>query len=347
MGQAMTQKLAVVFGGSGFVGRYLVRHLAAAGWRVRVAVRDTQKAQFLKPAGDLGQVSFAPTSITNPASVAAAVEGADAVINLVGILLEVGGRSFQSVHVDGAAAVAKAAARAGVKTVVHMSALGADANSNSAYARSKADGEAAVRAAFPGAVVFRPSVIFGPEDGFFNLYGVMAQISPIVPFFTNKHPQSPEGGGASFQPVYVVDVAVAMLQAVTDPRHAGKTYELGGPRVMTMRDVVEMVTRATMRDRKILGLPYMFSWPLSVVGGLLRWLAYYSGLKLSLQLSFFPTFDQMKLLKAGSVLNGKEPGLEAFGIQASAPDAVVPTYLKRFRPVQQNKKIRTPARNGA
>lgn len=343
----MAQKLAVVFGGSGFVGRYLVRHLASAGWRVRVAVRDTQRAQFLKPAGDLGQVSFAPTSITNPASIAAAVEGADAVINLVGILLEHGPRTFQAVHVDGAVAVAQAAARAGVKTFVHMSALGADVASNSAYARSKAEGETAVRAAFPNAVIIRPSVIFGTEDGFFNLYGAMAQIFPVLPFFTNKHPQAPEGGGASFQPVYVVDVASAMFQAATDSRHAGKTYELGGPRVMTMRDVVEMVNAATMRNRKVLGLPYLFSWPLSVLGGLLRWLAYYSGLRLSLQLAFLPTFDQVKLLKAGNVLTGKLPGLESFGIQGTAPDSIVPTYLKRFRAVQQNKKMRLPARKSA
>ena len=164
-GLMMAQKLAVIFGGSGFIGRYVVRHLAQAGWRVRVAVRDTQSAQFLKTAGDVGQVSFFPASVTDAGSVAAAVAGADAVINLVGILLEVGKRSFKTVHVDGAANVAAAATRAGVKTFIHMSALGADQNSNSIYSRSKAQGEAAVRSAFPTATIFRPSVVFGTEDG--------------------------------------------------------------------------------------------------------------------------------------------------------------------------------------
>jgi len=342
----MAQKLAVIFGGSGFIGRYLVRHLAAAGWRVRVAVRDTQKAQFLKPAGDLGQVSFAPVSVSNAQSVAAAVEGADAVVNLVGILFEVGSRTFKSVHVDAAATVAVAAARAGVKTLVHMSALGADAASNSAYARSKAEGEAAVRAAFPKAVIMRPSVVFGPEDGFFNLYGVMAQTFPVIPFFTDVNPHAPEGGGSTFQPVYVSDVAEAMKQAVIDERHAGQIYELGGPKVYSMRDIVQMVNAATMRHRKIIGLPYVFALPLNMLGATLRW-ALYLVLRIPLTAALLPTFDQIKLLKAGNVLSGKMPGLEAFGIAPTAPDAIVPTYLKRFRAVQQNKKLRVAARNGA
>jgi len=342
----MAQKLAVIFGGSGFIGRYIVRRLAEAGWRVRVAVRDTQQAQFLKTAGDLGQVSFVPASVTNAQSVAAAVVGADAVINLVGILLEIGQRTFKAIHVDGAANVAAACARAGVQTLVHMSALGADAASDSAYSRSKAEGEAAVRVAFPKAVIFRPSVVFGTEDGFFNLYGLMAQVFPLLPYFTNSNPHAPEGGGASFQPVYVGDVADAMTQAVVDERHAGKIYELGGPRVYAMRDIVQMVNQATMRNRKIVGLPYLFAVPLNLLGGFLR-KALHLVLRLSFEAPLLPTFDQMKLLKAGNVLSGAMPGLEAFGIQPTAPDAVVPTYLKRFRPVQQNKKIRTPARSKA
>lgn len=335
----MTQKLAVVFGGSGFIGRYLVRHLAAADWRVRVAVRDTQKAQFLKLAGDLGQISFMPASVTDARSVAAAVEGADAVVNLVGILFEVGRRTFKAIHVDGAATVAAAAARAGATTLVHMSALGADAASASAYARSKAEGEAAVRAAFPRAVIFRPGIVFGPEDGFFNLYGFIAQISPLLPYFTNTNPHAPEGGGASFQPVYVGDVAEALKQAVIDPRHAGRTYELGGPRVYTMRDIVQMVNAATLRNRKIIGLPYVAAWGMIALGWVLRKTLHYAT-------PLLPTADQIKLLKAGNVLSGRLPGLEAFGIAPTAPDAVVPTYLKRFRPVQQNKKLRIAARNG-
>ncbi len=342
----MAQKLAVIFGGSGFIGRYVVRHLAQAGWRVRVAVRDTQSAQFLKTAGDVGQVSFVPASVTDAGSVAAAVAGADAVINLVGILLEVGKRTFKAVHVDGAANVAAAATRAGVTTLIHMSALGADQNSNSSYARSKALGEAAVRSAFPTATIFRPSVVFGTEDGFFNLYGLIAQVFPMIPYFTNANPYAPEGGGASFQPVFVSDVASAMMQAMVDQRHAGKTYELGGPRVYTMRDIVQMVNRDTMRNRKVIGLPYVFAYPIAYVGVVVRWVLYVLT-KISLAAPLLPTPDQIKLLKAGSVLSGQQPGLEAFGISATAPDTVVPTYLRRFRPVQHNKKIRTPARDKA
>lgn len=340
----MAQKLAVVFGGSGFVGRYVVRHLAAAGWRVRVAVRDTQKAQFLKPAGDLGQISFIPASVTDASSVARAVEGADAVVNLVGILFEHGKRTFKTVHVDGALNVAAASATAGVKTLVHMSALGADTNSPSAYARSKAEGEAVVRSAFPGAVIVRPSVVFGTEDQFFNLLGFVAQVSPFLPFFTDANPHAPEGAGALFQPVYVGDVAEALKQAVIDPRHAGKTYELGGPRVYSMRDVVQIVNRETMRNCKILGLPYVFSIPGSILGAVLRWLFALPPVKIYLQLMLLPTFDQIKLLKMGNVLTSKLPGLPAFGVSPTAPETVVPIYLKRFRAVQQNKKLRIATR---
>ncbi|MBL8644858.1 MAG: complex I NDUFA9 subunit family protein [Rhodospirillaceae bacterium] len=338
----MTQKLAVVFGGSGFIGRYVVRQLAAAGWRVRIAVRDTRKAQFLKPAGDLGQISFIPASVTDPVSVAAAVHGADAVINLVGVLFDVGKRSFKAMHVTGAANVAQAAMIAGAKTLIHMSALGADAKSETAYARSKAEGEAAVRSAFPNATIFRPSVVFGPEDSFFNLYGLVAQVSPFLPFFTNANPHAPEGGGSKFQLVYVGDVATAIVQAVTDARHAGKTYELGGGRVYTMRDVVQIVNRETMRNRKIIGLPYIFALPGAYIGAAVRSLMALVGLPVDLLM--FPTTDQLKLLKAGSVLTGNLPGLEAFGIEPTVAETVVPMYLKRFRAIQQNKKLRVAAR---
>jgi NADH dehydrogenase len=338
----MTQKLAVVFGGSGFIGRYVVRHLAAAGWRVRVAVRDTRAAQFLKPAGELGQVSFIPASVTNKAEVAAAVQGAEAVINLVGVLFDVGKRGFQAIHVDGAANVAHAAAAAGAKTLIHMSALGADANSDSAYARSKAAGEAAVRQAFPRATVFRPSVVFGPEDKFFNLYGFLAQVSPFLPFFTNANPHAPEGTGSRYQLVYVGDVANAIVQAVNDERHAGKTYELGGSRIYTMRDVVQLVNRETMRNRTIMGLPYIVGLPGAYVGAAIRWVMNVIGINVSLLP--LPTTDQLKLLKAGSVLTGNLPGLEAFGIEPTVAETIVPAYLKRFRAVQQNKKLRIAAR---
>ncbi|MDX2144791.1 MAG: complex I NDUFA9 subunit family protein [Rhodospirillaceae bacterium] len=336
----MAQRLATIFGGSGFIGRYLVRHLAAAGWRVRVAVRDTQKAQFLKTAGDLGQVSFIPASVTDPASVAAAVAGSDVVINLVGVLFDMSKRSFKAIHVDGAATVARAAAAAGAARLIHMSALGADEHSPSAYARSKAQGEAAVRAAFPTATIFRPSIVFGPEDGFFNLYGLIAQVLPFIPYFTNTNPRAPEGGGASFQPVYVLDVVQAMMKAITDNGHAGRTYELCGPRIYSMRDIVELVNRATMRNRMIVGLPYIAAWGPIAVGAVVRAVLRYAT-------PLLPTADQVKLLKMGNVATGRLPGLEAFGIAPTMPDVIVPTYLKRFRPLQQNKRLRTPARHGA
>ena len=327
---SMTEKRVTIFGGSGFIGRYLVRHLAAKGWRVRVAVRDVQRAAFLKPAGNVGQISLVPVSITDPASVAAAVQGADAVVNLVGILHERGKRTFQAVHLDGAAVVAKAAAAASVARLVHMSALGADQTSPSAYARSKDAGEMAVRGIFPAVTIFRPSVVFGTEDGFFNLFGRMAQISPAIAFFTNTNPHTPSGGGPKFQPVYVGDVVEAMTQALEGEGHTGKIYELAGPRVYDMREIMNIVNRETQRKRWVIGLPF----PVAQVAALF--------------LQFLPTPlltpDQVKLMKLGSVAQGRRPGLAVFGISPTTLEVVVPTYLKRFRPLQQNKRLRLQAR---
>lgn len=325
----MTEKLVTIFGGSGFIGRYLVRHLAAQGWRVRVAVRDVPKASFLKPAGNLGQISLIPCSVTDPAGVAAAVEGADAVVNLVGIMNERGKRTFQAIHVDAATIVAKAAAAAGVKRLIHMSALGADPQSPSKYAVSKDAGEMAVRAAFPGATIIRPSVVFGTEDGFMNTLGWMAQVAPAIVFFTNTNPHAPQGGGSKFQPVYVGDVVEAMAQALTGEAHAGKIYELAGPKVYDMRALARIVNKETGRNRMIWGLPY----PVAEVAAMF--------------LQFLPkpllTPDQVKLLKLGSVATGRRPGLAVFGITPTTLEVVVPTYLKRFRGVQQTKKLRLPA----
>jgi len=341
-------KLVTVFGGSGFVGRYVVRLLAARGWRVRVAVRDTQRALFLKPAGDLGQVSLMPTSITDRASVDRAVTGADAVVNLVGILSERGPRTFDNLHLEGARNVAEAARALGVTTLVHMSALGADENSASAYARSKALAEAAVRAAFPSATIFRPSVIFGTEDGFFNRFGRIAQLSWILPYFTDIVPHAPGGGGAKFQPVYVGDVAEAMVQAVEGEGHVGVTYELGGPRVYEMREILDIVNRETMRKRGVKGFPYVVGHGMAMVFDGIFWfrdlLAKCVGLRVGLLPDGPLTRDQMKLLKQGSVLSGHKPGLSSFNISPTDVEAVVPAYLKRFRPVQQNKKLRLAAR---
>lgn len=342
--------LVTVFGGSGFIGRYVVRLLAARGWRVRVVVRDVRRALYLKTAGDLGQIVLTPATLADPASVARAVAGADAVINLVGILAERGKRSFQAVHVDGARVVAEAARAAGVKHLVHMSALGADPKSPSAYARSKAAGEAAARAAFPGLVIFRPSVLFGTEDGFFNMFGRLAQVSLILPYFTDIVPHAPGGGGSSFQPVYVGDVAEAVVRSLESEGHDGATYELGGPRVYSMREILEIVNRESMRHRWIKGFPYILGHVGAAALEAIYWLRDLALRVITVPSELLPdpplTRDQMKLLALGNVLSGRRPGLSAFGIEPTSADVIAPSYLKRFRPVQQHKKMRLAARGG-
>ena len=327
----MTGKLVTVFGGSGFIGRNVVRQFAAAGWRVRVAERDTRKAQFLKPAGDLGQISFIPVSVADDTGVAAAVNGADAVVNLVGVLYQRGRRTFEALHVDGAGRVARACTAAGVPTLVHVSALGADGDSPSAYARSKAAGEDAVHEGFPMAVILRPSVVFGPEDGFFNLFGWLAMVSPILPYFTDIVPRTEGGGGPRFQPVSVGDVATAVYRAATQRGHGAEIYELGGPRVYDMREIMTMICRETMRPRWVMGIPFIVA---SIAAFFLQ---------------FLPrpllTPDQIKLLKQGNVLSGTLPGLEAFSIAPTAAEGVVGSYLKRFRPIQQGKRLRLAPRD--
>src|SRR5688572_14129674 len=221
-GESM-QRLATVFGGSGFIGRYVVTNLARAGWLVRVAVRRPDEALFLKTAGVVGQVTPVAANVRDRASVARAVAGADAVVNLVGILHEGGPQKFEAVQAEGAKAIAEEAARAGARHLVQISAIGADANSDSAYARTKAAGEAAVRQAFPDATILRPSIVFGPEDGFFNRFARMAQLAPALPLIG--------GGKTRFQPVYVGDIAAAVVKAIETPEAAGQTYELAGPKI--------------------------------------------------------------------------------------------------------------------
>ena len=224
----MTQGLVTVFGGSGFLGRHLVRRLAAAGAPVRVAVRDPERGLFLRPMGRVGQISLAQANVRDADSVRAAVRGADAVVYLVGVLAEHGRQSYAALHAEGAGRAAEAAAAAGARRFVHVSALGADPNARSRYARTKAEGEARVRAAFPGATVLRPSVVFGPEDSFFNRFGTLARHLPVLPLFG-------EGDGPRLQPVYVGDVADALAAAVSRHETAGATFELGGPEVVTLR----------------------------------------------------------------------------------------------------------------
>ncbi len=324
----MARRLVTVFGGSGFIGRTLVRRLAQQGWVVRAAVRDPIEAEFLKPMGDVGQVTPLRADITDQAAVTMAVAGADAVVNLVGILYESGRRSFDAIHVKGAQTVAAAAKAAGITKLVHMSALGADKNSESTYARSKAAGEEAVLTAFPGATIIRPSVVFGPDDDFFNRFGKLAMVSPVLPVFTADgfKPVRCEcggygidlfgSGGPIFQPVHVGDVAAAIVAVLDDPHLAGKVYELGGPRRYSMKEIMELVNLSTGLDRHLIPLPF----------GL--------GMVQATFLQMLPkpmlTKDQVRLMKVDNVVRGGKPGLAELGVIPVAAEAILPLYMKRY-----------------
>jgi len=309
----MVGKLVTVFGGSGFIGRYVVRRLAHAGWQVRVAVRRPNEALFCKTAGHVGQVTPVAANIRNEASVRAAVAGADAVVNLVGILFQAGPQRFDAVHTQGAATVAAAAAGAGVPTLVQVSAIGADPQSPAAYARSKAAGEAAVRKALPAATIIRPSIVFGPEDDFFNRFAKMSTIAPALPLIG--------GGTTRFQPVYVLDVAEAIARAVENPEvHAGKTYELGGPRIYSFRELLTLMLAEIGRKRMLIGLPF----PIAALQG---------AVFQSLPFIRPPlTTDQVKLLKRDNVVGPQAAGFKEFGVTPTALEPILPTYLDRYRP---------------
>jgi NADH dehydrogenase len=305
----MAARVITVFGGSGFIGRYLVQCLARRGWLVRVAVRHPDAALFLKPFGDVGQITPVAASLRHTGSVQAAVAGADAVVNLVGILHQRGRQRFDAIHAGGARTVAEAATAAGAGRLVQMSALGADPASPADYARSKAAGEAAAAAAFPGATIVRPSVVFGPEDDFFNRFAAMARFSPALPLVG--------GGTTRFQPVYVGDVAEAMARMLDDDGTRGRTYELGGPQVYTFKELLELTLRAVDRRRLLLPLPF--------------WVA-------SLQATFLEllpkpplTRDQVRLLRRDNVVTSGFPGLADLGIAPTAAELIIPTYLDIYR----------------
>jgi NADH dehydrogenase len=303
----MDRRVVTVFGGSGFIGGHLVERLAGAGWIVRAGVRNPEAATFLKMFGDPGQVVPLFADIGEPRTVEKAVAGAEWVINLVGILYEKGRRTFRRLHVEGAENVAKAAAAAGVDRLVQMSALGAAADAEAEYARTKAAGEEAAKGAFAGASITRPSIVFGPEDKFFNLFAGMARTTPVLPVFPTR-----------FQPVYVGDVVDAIVRILGDPETRGRTYELGGPRVMTFREVMEVVLKESGRRRLLVELPFRVA---AIQAAFLQ---------------FLPvpplTPDQVKLLRRDNVV---APGALTFadlGIEPQAVEAIVPTYLHRFRP---------------
>lgn len=306
---AEERKVATVFGGSGFVGRYIVKRLAQRGYIVRVGVRDPDRANFLKPMGNLGQIVPMAASVRDDASVAALVAGAEVVVNCVGILYETGSQTFQALHAEAPGRIGRAAAAAGARHVVHVSAIGADAASPSAYARTKAEGEAALRAAFPQAVVLRPSIVFGPEDDFFNQFAALAQVLPALPLFG--------GGTTRFQPVYVGDVADAAMAALDRAEAAGNTYELGGPRIYTFREILEFILRTTGRKRFLISIPYS-------VGALQARL-------FELLPKPLLTRDQLILLQRDNVVSPGALTLADLGITPKAVEAIVPTYLARFR----------------
>lgn len=305
-------RLVTIYGGSGFVGRHVVRALARRGFRIRVAVRRPDLAGHLQPLGAVGQINAVQANLRFPDSVRAAANGAEIVINCVGILHETGRQRFDSVQARGAAAVARAAAEAGAR-LIHVSALGADAGSSSAYARSKAAGEAAVLEAAPDAVILRPSVIFGPEDSFFNRFAALAQMLPVLPLIG--------GGETRLQPVFVGDVAEAVLAAVDGRAKPGTVLELGGVDVMTLRAVIEFVLRTTGRRRPLLPIPFGLA---KVQAKLLQLLP-----------SPLLTEDQVELLKHDNVVSGAAEAegrtLAGLGIHPQTVEAVVPTYLWRFR----------------
>lgn len=321
--------LVTIYGGSGFVGRYIARRMAQAGWRVRVAVRRPNEALFVRPYGVVGQVEPVLCNIRDDASVAAAMDGADAVVNCVGILAPEGKNTFEPVQLQGAARIARIAAEKGIARMVHVSAIGADAASASDYARTKALGEAEVLRHMPDAVILRPSIVFGPEDGFFNRFASMARFGPILPVV---------GGATEFQPVYVEDVAAAAVKGVLGEAAPG-IYELGGPEVKTFRALMQQMLTVIHRRRLILGVPF----PIAGLMGFVLDTA--QAVTVGLFHNGILTRDQVRNLKRDNVVTGQTRTFADLGIEPTAPDSVLSSYLWRFRPTGQYDDITDSAKN--
>ena len=308
-----SSSLVTVYGGSGFVGRHVVQNLAKTGCRMRIAVRRPDLAGHLQPLGDVGQIHAVQANLRYPDSVRAAAEGADAVVNLVGILFEQGRQKSKTVHAEGADAVARAAREAGAKALVHLSSIGADPQSRAGYARTKAAGEQAVRDGFPEAVILRASVIFGPEDDFMNRFGAMARMLPALPLIG--------GGKTRFQPVFVCDVAEAVRASLDGRAKPGAIYELGGPEVASFRELMKKVLHHVDRRRPLISLPF--------------WLAKLEAAFLQLLPKPILTVDQVRMLQSDNVVSDAAAAegrtLAGLGIEPTPMDAVVPGYLERFR----------------
>lgn len=315
----MSGKVVTVFGASGFVGRQVVRALCRQGWRVRAAMRRPHIAGDLKLSGDVGQVQLFQANVRNRESVARALEGADAAINLVALLYESGSQTFSAVQVEGARNVAELAAEAGVSRFVLVSAIGASTDSRSQYARAKAEAEKATLEAIPEAAILRPSIIFGPEDGLITRFAEMARLTPVLPVI---------GGGSRFQPAYVGDVAEAVANALSNPETAGKIYELGGPRVYTMREIMKFTLDQIDRPRMLIPVPWLIASPLGYTIGLLSKLNPFGGPPL--------TGDQVQLLREDNVPSDELPGFAELGVtDLETLEAIAPTYLWRHRPYGQ------------
>lgn len=319
--------IVTIFGGSGFVGRYVAQRMARAGWRVRVAVRRPNEALFVRTYGVVGQVEPIQANIRDEASTRRAIEGAQAVVNCVGILGQIGKQTFDAVQDEGAGRIARIAAAEGVERLVHVSAIGADAGSQSLYARSKAAGEAAVTAAFPAAVVLRPSIVFGPDDHFFNRFGRMATLAPVLPLV---------GAGTKFQPVYVDDVAAAAEAAITGRAEPG-VYELGGPEVATFRELMQTLLGVIRRKRAIVALPTALA---EAQAGLFDFVQRAS---FGLIPNELLTRDQVVLLGSDNVVAPGARGFEALGITPAPMEAVLDGYLYVYRPGGQYAAIKESA----
>ena len=321
-------KLVTIYGGSGFVGRYIARRMALQGWRVRVAVRRPNEALFVRPFGVVGQVEPVLCNIRDDASVAAAMHGADAVVNCVGTFDAGGKNNFEAVQVDGAERIARLAAAEGISRMVHISAIGADADSASTYQATKALGEAAVLEHMPNATILRPSAIFGTEDGFFNRFAGMALFSPILPIV---------GGDAKFQPVYVDDVAQAAEMAVLG--QAQGVFELGGPEVADFRSLMQDMLGIIRRRRLVLNLPF---WLAGIIAGLL---SFAQAVTVGLFHNTILTPDQVRSLRSDNIVSDGAKGLADLGITPTPMNSILPGYLWRFRPSGQYASIKESANN--
>lgn len=322
-----TTPLITIVGGSGFIGRYIAQRMARRGWRVRVACRRPNEALFVKPYGTVGQVEPVQCNIRDDASTRRVIAGADAVVNCVGIQYPVGRNTFDAAHAKGAARLARLSAEEGVARFVHISAIGADSASESDYARTKAEGEAGVLAARDDAVILRPSVVFGTEDGFFNLFAGLARITPVLPLV---------GGGTRFQPVWVEDVAEAAARAAEGGVEPG-IFELGGPRVATFRECMELMLATIRRRRLLVDVPF---WAARIKAWFLQ-KATWVGLKPLL------TIDQVRLLQSDNVAGEGVPGLAEIGIEPTAMEAVLESYLYAYRPYGQYTALSEDGKNAS